>query len=140
MRKITSFLFATLLACFVLSSCSAKLFVIRPPLIDRITIENISTGESIELIRGDVDEVNWLMDDLVLQMAEFYKRDGQCTAQDSHQYEADYYYGDRLELTVIINEDGSICKGKGHYVVSEEDGEMVKEDLSNWDKAFNLRE
>jgi len=140
MKKLLSLLFATLLLCLVLSSCSAKLFVIRPTLIDRITIENLSTGESIELIRNDVDEVKWLMDDLVLQMAEFYKRDGKCGEEDGHLYEAVYYNGDRLELSVFINEDGSVCKNEGHYVLSEEDAEMVEEDLGNWAKAFELGE
>jgi hypothetical protein len=140
MKKLLLLLFATLLLCFVLSSCSAKLYVIRPTLIDRITIENLSSGESTELIRSNVDEVKWLMDDLVLQMAEFYKREGKCADDDGHLYEAVYYYGDRLELSVFINEDGSVCKNKGHYVLTEEDEAMVKEDLENWAKAFELGE
>jgi hypothetical protein len=140
MKKCIPLLFAPLLLCLVLASCSAKLFVIRPTLIDRITIENLSSGESTELIRGEVDEVKWLMDDLVLQMAEFYKRDGKCAEEDGHLYEAAFYNGDRLELSVFINEDGSVCKNKGHYVLSEEDAEMVEEDLENWVKAFELGE
>lgn len=140
MKKLIPLLFTTLLLCLVLSSCSAKLYVIRPTLIDRITIENLSSGESTELIRGDVDEVKWLMDDLVLQMAEFYKRDGKCIDDDGHLYEAVYYNGDRLELTVFINEDGAVCKDEGHYALSEEDEAMVKEDLENWAKAFELGE
>lgn len=140
MKKLIPILFATLLLCLVLSSCSAKLYVIRPTLIDRITIKDLSSGESTELIRGDVDEVKWLMDDLVLQMAEFYKRDGKCTDDDGHFYEAVYYNGDRLELTVFINEDGSVCKDEGHYVLSEEDEAMVKEDFGNWAKAFEIGE
>jgi len=124
----------------MLSSCSAKLFVIRPTLIDKITIENLSSGESAELIRNNDDEVKWLMDDLVLQMAEFYRRDGKCTDKDEHLYEAVYYYGDRLELSVLINEDGSICKNDGHYVLSEENEEMVEKDLENWAKVFELAE
>ena len=138
MKKLILLLFATLLTCLMLSSCSAKLFVIRPTLIDRITIDNLSSGESAELIRNNVDEVKWLMDDLVLQMAEFYRRDGKCTDKDGHLYEAVYYYGDRLELSVFINEDGSICKNEGHYVLSKEDEEMVAKDLENWAKAFEL--
>ena len=138
MKKLILLLFATFLTCFMLSSCSAKLFVIRPTLIDRITIDNLSSGESAELIRNNVDEVKWLMDDLVLQMAEFYRRDGKCTDKDGHLYEAVYYYGDRLELSVFINEDGSICKNEGHYVLSKEDEEMVAKDLENWAKAFEL--
>lgn len=140
MKKLLLLLIATLLACVVLSSCSAKLFVIRPTHIDRITIENLSSGESTELIRGDVDEVKWLMDDLVLQMAEFYKHEGMCADDDGHLYEAVFYYGDRLELSVFINEDGSVCKNKGHYVLSEEDEAMIEEDLANWAEAFELGE
>ena len=140
MKKLILLLFATLLTCLMLSSCSAKLFVIRPTLIDKITIENLSSGESAELIRNNDDEVKWLMDDLVLQMAEFYRRDGKCTDKDEHLYEAVYYYGDRLELSVFINEDGSICKNNGHYVLSEENEEMVEKDLENWAKVFELAE
>jgi len=140
MKKLILLLFATLLTCLMLSSCSAKLFVIRPTLIDKITIENLSSGESAELIRNNDDEVKWLMDDLVLQMAEFYRRDGKCTDKDGHLYEAVYYYGDRLELSVFINEDGSICKNNGHYVLSEENEEMVEKDLENWAKVFELAE
>jgi hypothetical protein len=136
MKKLILLLFTTLLTCLMLSSCSAKLFVIRPTLIDKITVENLSSGESAELIRNNDDEVKWLMDDLVLQMAEFYRRDTKCTEKDGHLYEAVYYYGDRLELSVLINEDGSICKNDGHYVLSEEDEEMVEKDLENWAKVF----
>jgi len=98
MKKLIPLLFATLLMCLVLSSCSAKLYVICPTL--------------------------------------FYKRDGKCTDDDGHLYEAVYYNGDRLELSVFINEDGSVCKDEGHYVLSEKDEAMVKEDLENWAKAF----
>lgn len=140
MIKRILLLFAALTACLALSSCSAKLFVIRPTLIDRITIENLSSGDSAELIRSDVDEVRWLMDDLVLQMAEFYKHDGKCGDADGHLYEAKYYNGDRLELTVFINDDGSVCRNDGHYILSDEDTAMVKEDLENWGKAFELGE
>lgn len=140
MKKLLLLLFATPLLCLVLSSCNAKLFVIRPTLIDRITIANLSSGESTELIRSDIDEVKWLMDDLVLQMAEFYKRDGKCSDDYGHLYEAEFYNGDRLELSVFMNEDGSVCKGEGRYVLSEENAEMVEEDLEKWAKAFELGE
>ena len=89
MKKLILLLFATLLTCLMLSSCSAKLFVIRPTLIDRITVENLSSGESAELIR---------------------------------------------------NNDGSICKNEGHYVLSKEDEEMVEIVLENWVKVFELAE
>ncbi len=138
MKKVFSLIFATLIASLILSSCSAKLFVIRPTLIDRITIEDLSSGESVELLRNDVDEVDWLMDDLVLQMAEFYRRDGKCSDGDTHIYKAVFYYGERLELSVIINEDGSVCKNEGHYVLTDTEDKKIKDFLVNWAHAFEL--
>ncbi len=138
MKRRLPLILMIFLFCLALSSCSAKLFVIRPTLIDRITIENLSTGESVELIRNDVDKVEWLMDDLVLQMAEFYKRDGKCTDEDGHLYEAVYYNGDRLELTVFINEDGSVCKNEGHYVLTGTEDEEIRDFLANWAQTFNM--
>ena len=138
MKKVYPLLFAILIACLVLSSCSAKLYVIRPTLIDRITIEDLSSGESAELLRDQSDEADWLMDDLVLEMAEFYKRDGGCSDEDRHLYKAVFYYGNRLELSVIINEDGSVCKNEGHYVLTGTEEAMIEEFLENWAKTFEL--
>jgi len=136
MKKVFSLLFATLIAGLLLTSCSAKLFVIRPTLIDRITIEDLSSGESVELLRDRIDETDWLMDDLVFEMAEFYKRDGKCSDADGHLYKAEFYNGDRLELSVIISEDGSVCKNEGHYVLTGTDEKDIKKFLGNWAQAF----
>ncbi len=136
MKKVFPLLFATLVACSVLASCSTKLFVIRPTLISRITIDNLSTGESAELLRDQSDETDWLMDDLVFEMAEFYKRDGSCSDSDGHIYEAVFYNDDRLEISVIINEDGSVCIGDGHYVLTEPEEEKIRGFLANWANAF----
>ncbi|MBN1892094.1 MAG: hypothetical protein JW780_04870 [Clostridiales bacterium] len=138
MKKVLSLLFVTLIACLVLSSCGSKLFVIRPTLIDRITIEDLSTGESTELLRDQTDEIDQLMDELVLEMAEFYERDGKCSDEDGHLYTANFYYGDRSELSVIINRDGSVCKDEGHYILTDTQDQEIEEFLENWATAFEF--
>lgn len=136
MKKVFPLLCAALVAVLILTSCSAKLFVIRPTLISKITIENLSTGESTELLRDQSDETDWLMDDLIFEMAEFYKRDGGCSDSDGHLYKAVFYNDDRLELSVIINEDGSVCKNEGHYVLTDTEDEKITDFLVNWAHAF----
>ncbi|MBN1891877.1 MAG: hypothetical protein JW780_03785 [Clostridiales bacterium] len=136
MKKVFPLLFAALVAVLILTSCSAKLFVIRPTLISKIAIENLSTGESTELLRDQTDETDWLMDDLIFEMAEFYKRDGDCSDSDGHLYKAVFYNDDRLELSVIINEDGSVCKNNGHYVLSDPEDSEIEAFNELWEKAF----
>lgn len=139
MKKVFPLLCAALVAVLILTSCSAKLFVIRPTLIDRITIKDLSTGESTELLRDQTDETDWLMDNLIFEMAEFYKRDGDCADSDGHLYKAEFYNDDRLELSVIINEDGSVCKNDAHYNLTDTEDQEIEEFLGNWAQAFELR-
>ena len=136
MKKIISSTLSIFICCMFLSSCSAKLTTIQPTLISKINIEKLSSGDKIELVRTGLDEVEWLMDDLVLQMEQLYVYTGKCTSNDDHLYKAEYYFKQRLELIVMINSDGSVCKNNKHYRLSKEQSDRISEYLDNWGMAF----
>ena len=140
MRKgifVIIFLMLTLL----ISSCAAKLTTIRPTLITTIKVENIAAGEKVELLRDDNDETNWLMDDLVFQMEEFYKAAGSCGEGEEHLYSARYFMGERLELDVIINTDGSVCKNGRRYIQKEDSSPLDRSvNLEQWEECFTIHE
>ena len=48
-----------------------------------------------------------------------------------HLYKAEFYNDDRSELSVIINEDGSVCKNEGHYVLTDTEDEKITDFLVN---------
>lgn len=135
MRKI--FCIAILMICILfLVSCNAKLSTIRPTLITRIVIEDIKTGDQAELLRDSSDEIDWMMDDLVLQMEQFYAKKGECTAEDEHAYKVDYYFDEKIELAVIIHDDASVCIDNIRYELADkENSEQYQE---NWEEAFAL--
>ncbi len=141
MRKGIIVIIFLMLTLFI-SSCAAKLTTIRPTLITSIQVENIASGENVELLRDDNDETDWLMDDLVFQMEEFYKAAGSCGEGEEHLYNALYFMGERLELDVIINTDGSVCKNGRRYVQKEEDiGPLDRSvNLEQWEECFTIHE
>lgn len=137
MRKCT-FLLAIIVSILMLSSCNAKLSTIRPTLITRIEMEDLRSGEKAELNRDEEDEIDWLMDDLVIQMEQFYKKTGACTVEDQHVYRVEYNRGDEVEMYVIVNADGSICKQDNHYVLADKDEDEIASYLEDWEEAFSL--
>lgn len=132
--------FAALLICFGLSACAMKLTTIRPTLITRIEVVNIATGEQAAVDRKVDDETDWLMDDLVFQMEELYKNEGLCAETDEHIYEAKFYLRDKLELRVLINSDGRICKNGRRYVQEKGDDAYRPVNLDQWAKCFQTKE
>jgi hypothetical protein len=127
-----------LIGCVLcLASCSSKLSTIRPTLITRITLEDVETEERSELKRDQSEEMDWLMDDLVLQMEQFYKKTGSCTQEDQHIYQVDYYRGDILEMSVIVNADASVCIQDKHYELADKNDEEIAEYRKGMEKAFS---
>jgi hypothetical protein len=138
MRKVV-FVIIVLMLSMLISSCAAKLTTIRPTLITTITVENIAVGEKIELLRDDNDETDWLMDDLIFQMEQFFIAAGECGEGEEHLYSARYFMGEQLELDVIINTDGSVCKNGRRYVQKEDSGPLDRSvDLEQWEECFAI--
>lgn len=129
----------SLVLCLLLGACAAKLTTIRPTLITRIVVENTLTGEKAELIRKDNAETDWLMDDLVFQMEQFFKGEGEC-GQSEAIYHAEYYMGDRLEFSVTINSDGSVCKDGRRYVQVGQGDNVIDRtvNLDRWAECFDI--
>jgi len=141
MRKEIFAVICVLVLSFIFNSCAAKLTTIRPTLINRITVENIAAGEKTELFRGDNDETDWLMDDFVYQMEQFYKSVGLCDEEDEHLYSVRYYMGEQLELDVFINTDSSVCKNGRRYVQKADDSTFDRSvDLDQWEDCFAPKE
>lgn len=138
MRKKIPVISSVLMLVVFFCSCAAKLTTIRPTLIGRIKIENITTGEKAQLNRNSNEETSWLMDDLIFQMERPYELKGLCGEDDGHLYDAKYYMGDKLELSVIINSDSSVCKSGRRYVQKAEDSVVDRSvNLDQWKKCFN---
>jgi hypothetical protein len=139
MLKKTFVIMVSLILCFLFSACTGKLTTIRPTLITRIAIENTVTGEKAELIRGDSTETDWLMDDLIFQMEQFFKAEGKCEPEDELYY-VEYYFGDRLELSISINSDGSVCKDGKRYVQNEQGDNVIDRsvNLDKWAECFDI--
>ncbi len=141
MKKRIFVIIVSLALCFLFGACAAKLTTINPMLITRITAQNIATGEKAELNRKDNTDTDWLMDDLVFQMEQFFKAEGECGRSEA-LYNAEYYMGERLELSVTINSDGSVCKDGMRYVQTEQ-GESVIDrtvNLDKWAECFDIAE
>jgi hypothetical protein len=139
MKKIAS-VSALFILCLFLSSCSGKLTTIRPTLITRMVVENMVTGEIAEHLRDEYQEMDWLMDDLIFQMERQFNQEGRCQETDAHVYYAQFYMQDKLELSVYIHEDGSVCKNGKHYFPVEQNDESYDAalDLSKWEEFLGF--
>ncbi len=133
MKKNISILIILIL-CFFISGCSSKLTTIRPTLITRMLVEDMATGEKVEHMRTEDEEIAWLMDDLIIQMEQKYNHKGKCLETDQHIYYVQFYMEDKLELSVYINNDGSVCKNNKRYFLSEQNHKKNDNsvDLHKW--------
>lgn len=138
MKKKTALLLMLVMLCLFLSACAGKMTTIRPTLISRIVVRDCATEETAEHLRGEQQELDWLMDDLVFQMEQLYLKDGKCADTDGHVYQVSFYMDDRLELTAFVNGDGSVCKKGSRYVQLERDDNDHPVDLARWDDFFGF--
>ena len=127
--------------CIFISACSRKLTTIRPTLITRMVVENMVTGEKAEHIRTENEKIGWLMDDLIFQMEQKYNQLSKCVETDEHIYYAQFYMKDKLELSVYINNDGSICKNNKHYFLSDKNHKKngISDDLDKWAEFLSVK-
>ncbi len=138
MRKIVNALALVISLCMALVAC--KLTTIRPTLITRIVAEDLAIGTKVERSRKTSQELDWLMDDLVFLMERQFEQTGACTEEDGHLYYVEYYMDDRLEFSVYVNSDGSVCKDGRRHVIRK-DGEQEfdpVDDLEKWAEFFDF--
>jgi hypothetical protein len=142
MKRVICVSLMVVVLCLAVSSCAGKLTTIRPTLISRIGVKNCETDETVEHLRGEQQDLDWLMDDLVFQMEQFYLKDGKCAETDEHLYDVAFYMNDRLELSVFINSDGSVCRNGSRYVQRdrEDNGAVHPVDLTQWKDFFDFSE
>lgn len=142
MRKKLIVIMIAVLLCLLFSACTSKLTTIRPTLITRIVVEDTATSEKAELIREDNIETDWLMDDLIYQMEQPYKVEGNCEQSEDKLYNVEYYMDDKLELNVSINSDGSVCRNGKQYIQTEQGDNVIDRsvNLDLWAECFAISE
>lgn len=126
--------------CLLLSACAGKLTTIRPTLISRIAVQDCATEETVERLRGEQQELDWLMDELIFQMEQLYIKEDQCAETDGHVYQVSFYMDDRLELTAFLNSDGSVCKKGSRYVQTKPEDNGHPVDLTRWEAFIMFSE
>lgn len=131
-KKILKLLFSIII-CLMLCACTAKLTTIRPTLITRIEVEENSSGIKIKHTRKQNADLDNLMDELVLQMEKKYRHLGSCKNHHEHAFEASFYREEQLELQVLINWDGSICKDERLYTLKSDNDADIRVYIKNWE-------
>lgn len=130
-RKIL--LILAMLLSFTLSACTAKLTTVRPAEISELRVERMADGTAVTLpdAAHDAD----LKDILIFQLEKPYNETGSCAETDGHLYHVRLYIGEKLDIEVIINEDGSVCKGGKRHAPSEKADAPVN--VADWDALFD---
>jgi hypothetical protein len=99
------------------------------------------TGEKAEHMRTENERIGWLMDDLIFQMEQKYNQLSKCVETDEHIYYAQFYMKDKIELSVYINNDGSICKNNKRYFLSDNNHKKngISDDLDKWAEFLGVK-
>lgn len=130
-RTVTLLLAAALTLTF--SACSAKLTTVRPAEISELRVERMADGAVVTL--PDAEHDADLKNNLIFQLEEPYQETGKCAETDGHLYRVRLYIGEKLDTGVIINKDGSVCKGGKRHTPSDKADAPVE--LADWNALFD---